>query len=148
MLSSLEVSRTALTPVRAREEKPLLILDEIHKYPRWRNLLKGFYDTYAEAADTLVTGSARLSVFNVGGDSLMGRYFSYRMHPLSVAELDDPRFDAPNEWPVESRHRWSAGFSVPAARHLERPIHGPVYLPAERGACPISAYAVCVLAPQ
>ena len=73
-----------------REEKPLLILDELHKYPRWRALLKGFFDTYADAADTLVTGSARLSVFNTGGESLMGRYFSYRMHPLSLAELTRP----------------------------------------------------------
>ena len=73
-----------------REEKPLLILDEVHKYPRWRDLLKGFYDTYADDADTLVTGSAKLSVRNVGGDSLTGRYFSYRMHPFSVAELAEP----------------------------------------------------------
>ncbi len=76
------------------EEKPLLILDEVHKYPRWRDLLKGFYDTYADDADTLVTGSARLSVFNVGGDSLTGRYFSYRMHPLSVAEIAAPKITA------------------------------------------------------
>ena len=76
------------------EEKPLLILDEVHKYPRWRDLLKGFYDTYADEADALVTGSARLGVFNVGGDSLTGRYFSYRMHPLSVAELIAPEIGA------------------------------------------------------
>ncbi len=75
-------------------DKPLLILDEVHKYPRWRDLLKGFYDTYAGDADTLVTGSARLSVFNVGGDSLTGRYFGYRMHPFSVAELAAPNVTA------------------------------------------------------
>lgn len=37
----------------------------------------------------LVTGSASLDVFKKGGDSLMGRYFNYRLHPLSVAELID-----------------------------------------------------------
>ncbi len=83
-----------------REDKPLLILDEIHKYPSWRNLLKGFFDTWADAVDVLVTGSARLSVFHSGGDSLMGRYFSYRMHPLSVAELVEPGATcAPSERP-------------------------------------------------
>jgi len=70
--------------------RPLLVLDEIHKYPGWRTLLKGFFDTYGTEADILVTGSAHLSVFNFGGDSLMGRYFGYRMHPLSVAELALP----------------------------------------------------------
>jgi predicted AAA+ superfamily ATPase len=78
-----------------REQKPLLILDEIHKYPGWRSLLKGFFDTYPGAADVLVTGSARLSAFHAGGDSLMGRYFSYRMHPLSVAELARPELGPP-----------------------------------------------------
>lgn len=80
----------ALGLERLRESKPLLILGEIHKYPRWRTLLKGFFDTHGETADVLVTGSARLGVFHRGGDSLMGRYFSYRMHPLSVAELLEP----------------------------------------------------------
>lgn len=28
-----------------RDDRPVLILDEIHKYPGWRNLLKGFFDT-------------------------------------------------------------------------------------------------------
>lgn len=70
-----------------RDEAPLLVLDELHKYPSWRTLLKGFFDTYGDRCDILATGSARLSVFNVGGDSLMGRYFEYRMHPLSVGEL-------------------------------------------------------------
>lgn len=82
------------------DDRPLLILDEIHKYPRWRSLLKGFFDTYHDACDVLVTGSARLSAFHTSGDSLMGRYFSYRMHPLSVAELVRPELaKAPGERP-------------------------------------------------
>lgn len=74
---------------RLREEPPLLILDEVHKYRRWKNFLKGFFDGYSDAAFVLVTGSARLDVFQAGGDSLMGRYFPYRHHPFSVAELLD-----------------------------------------------------------
>ncbi|MFV2068389.1 MAG: ATP-binding protein [Pirellulales bacterium] len=75
---------------RLRENAPLLILDEIHRYGRWKGFLKGLFDSYPENIKILVTGSARLDVFKAGGDSLMGRYFPYRMHPLSVAELTDP----------------------------------------------------------
>lgn len=66
--------------------KPIVAFDEIHKRPDWKNFLKGFFDTYGRQLHILVTGSARLDVYKHGGDSLMGRYFSYRMHPLSVAE--------------------------------------------------------------
>ena len=65
----------------------ILTLDELHKYHRWKSFLKGFFDTYEDRLRIMVTGSARLEVYRRGGDSLMGRYFSFRMHPLSVAEL-------------------------------------------------------------
>ncbi|MFT3742186.1 MAG: ATP-binding protein [Gammaproteobacteria bacterium] len=68
-------------------EKPILIFDEIHKLKRWRNYLKGFYDKHAELMHFIVTGSSKLDVYRRAGDSLMGRYFPYRVHPLSVAEL-------------------------------------------------------------
>jgi len=66
----------------------IIIFDELHKYPNWKNFLKGFYDTYARNMfRVVVTGSARLDIYRKGADSLMGRYFMYHMHPLSVAEL-------------------------------------------------------------
>ena len=65
---------------------PLVIIDEIHKFSEWKNYLKGLYDKYNGQIDLLVTGSARLNVFRKGGDSLMGRYLLYRVHPISVAE--------------------------------------------------------------
>jgi len=34
----------------------------------------------------IITGCSRIDIFRRGGDSLMGRYFLYRMHPWSVAE--------------------------------------------------------------
>lgn len=70
---------------------PLLILDELHKSPDWKNYLKGLYDTYQGQMDILVTGSARLNIFKKGGDSLMGRYFLYRAHPLSIGEIFNKR---------------------------------------------------------
>jgi hypothetical protein len=68
-------------------EKPLLILDEIHKYGKWKQFLKGFFDAWERRVRIVVTGSARLNIYKRGGDSLMGRYFYYRIHPLSVAEI-------------------------------------------------------------
>jgi len=68
-------------------KKRIVAFDEIHRYARWKTFLKGFFDVYGGTAGIVVTGSSRLDVFKRGGDSLMGRYFLYRMHPLSVAEL-------------------------------------------------------------
>ena len=72
-------------------EKILLVFDELHKYREWRNFLKGFYDTYKSFVSIIVTGSAKLDIFRYGGDSLMGRYFLYRVHPVSVREYVDTR---------------------------------------------------------
>jgi predicted AAA+ superfamily ATPase len=66
---------------------PLLILDEIHKYRQWRNLVKGFFDKNRSSVSFLITGSARLDHYRKGGDSLQGRYHYYRLHPLSLCEL-------------------------------------------------------------
>lgn len=68
-------------------DRPAIILDEIHKYKQWKNYLKGFFDSYKGKLNILVTGSSRLNVFRRGGDSLMGRYFLYRIHPFSIGEL-------------------------------------------------------------
>ena len=61
--------------------------DEIHKYRTWRNYLKGLYDAAGGRKRILVTGSARLDFYRFGGDSLQGRYFYFRLHPLSLAEV-------------------------------------------------------------
>lgn len=64
----------------------LLIFDEIHKMEGWKNYLKGVYDTKPSHQKILVTGSARLEIFNQVGDSLAGRFFLHRLMPLSPAE--------------------------------------------------------------
>lgn len=63
------------------------IFDEIHKYAKWRNLLKGFYDASQKERSFIVTGSARLDYYRKGGDSLQGRYRYFRLHPYSFNEL-------------------------------------------------------------
>lgn len=69
-------------------DEDLVIFDEIHKYKGWRNLVKGFYDTNKSSRRFLVTGSARLDYYRRGGDSLQGRYHYYRLHPLSLYEIN------------------------------------------------------------
>ncbi len=69
------------------EQKPIVVFDEIHKYKYWRTFLKGLIDEHKGKIDVLVTGSAKLNIYRRGADSLMGRYFNYRVHPLSVAEI-------------------------------------------------------------
>ena len=100
--------RLSSTPIR-------VVFDELHKYKRWKSFLKGFFDTYENRFRIMVTGSSRLDVYRKGGDSLMGRYFLYRMHPLSVAELCqqtvslDP-FPAPIQLPdADWRALWEFG---------------------------------------
>ncbi|MCC6161858.1 MAG: ATP-binding protein [Acidobacteria bacterium] len=68
-------------------DEPLVVLDEIHKYARWRNLVKGLYDTEKSVRQFIVTGSARLDHYRKGGDSLAGRYRYFRLHPFSVNEI-------------------------------------------------------------
>ncbi len=68
-------------------DEPLVLFDEIHKYARWRNLLKGIYDTEKSFRKIVVTGSARLDYYRKGGDSLANRYRYFRLHPFSLPEL-------------------------------------------------------------
>lgn len=67
--------------------KPLVIFDELHKMRAWKAWLKGIYDTEGARPRLLVTGSARLDTHRRAGDSLAGRYFRHRLHPLDLAEV-------------------------------------------------------------
>lgn len=70
-----------------RNSGKVLVFDEIHRYQKWKTFLKGFFDIYEKSVRIFATGSAKMDVYKRGGDSMMGRYFPYRIHPLSVAEL-------------------------------------------------------------
>ena len=83
--------RTAILNGVSPAGQNLVIFDEIHKYRKWKNYLKGEYDKYKDSFSIIVTGSARLDVYKKGGDSLLGRYRPYRLHPLSVNELKGRR---------------------------------------------------------
>ena len=69
------------------DEETYIALDEIHKFSRWKNFLKGTYDTQKIKHRFIVTGSAKLDIYKKGQDSMLGRFFSWRVHPLCLAEL-------------------------------------------------------------
>ena len=108
---------------RPRGRMPIVALDEIHKFQRWKAFLKGFFDSHGSQCRILATGSARMDIFKKGGDSLLGRYFLYRQHPFSVGEILRP--DPPTEPIRESKPideaAWEAlwhfgGFPEPMVR--------------------------------
>lgn len=93
----------------------LLVLDEIHKYARWRNLVKGIYDTEKSRRRIVVTGSARLDYYRKGGDSLANRYRYFRLHPFSLRELNP----SPTKSDLETLLRFG-GFPEPLFQQDER----------------------------
>lgn len=97
---------------RLTETVATLLFDELHKYPRWKPFLKGFFDTYADRVRIIVTGSSRMNVYRRGGDSLMGRYFPYRMHPFSVAETVSQDLPDPTRFVRRPRRISAADFDA------------------------------------
>ena len=72
---------------RKTNDRPLIILDEIHKYKEWKNYLKGIYDGYADEFRFLVTGSGRLDLSRKRGDALVGRYLHFHLFPFTAGEM-------------------------------------------------------------
>ena len=68
-------------------EKKYIIFDELHKKKDWKLYLKGIYDTEGLSPGIIVTGSSRLDTYKKMGDSLAGRFFHFRLHPLDVKEI-------------------------------------------------------------
>ncbi len=92
-------SPSQIIPISAKI--PLVVLDEIHKAKLWKRTLKGIYDTLNKPADIMVTGSARLNVYKKGSDSLLGRYFHFRLHPFSLREMTNIKEARPEHF-IES----------------------------------------------
>jgi len=77
--------------------KKLIIFDELHKMKNWKSWIKGIYDTEGIPPSMIVTGSAKLDTYRKVGDSLAGRFFQFRLHPLDLKEInqftDDPNLE-------------------------------------------------------
>lgn len=86
-----ELSRKIILKNDWPKDQSLIVLDEIYKRKGWQTLVKGIWDVWKNTQKFLITGSARLDVFRKGGDSLMGRYHYYRLHPFSLPEFGNTR---------------------------------------------------------
>ena len=75
-------------------DRDSFVFDEIHKYTRWKSLVKGYFDRFSDEKKFIITGSSKLDIFQKGGDSLQGRYHYYRLHPFSLPELDSKYSDS------------------------------------------------------
>ncbi len=83
---------------RMQMEKPYVVLDEIHKVTRWKNILKGIYDEYQHIIKIIITGSARLDLLRRSGDSLVGRYTMAHLFPFSIREWAGGINKMPSSW--------------------------------------------------
>lgn len=82
-----DLARKIINNQSWNKEEALIIFDEVHKRKGWQNLIKGAWDTWKDTQRYLITGSAQLDLFRKGGDSMMGRYHYYRIHPFTLNEL-------------------------------------------------------------
>jgi uncharacterized protein len=74
--------------MKSTESKlPIVVFDNLSHYPEWKNLLKGYYDALYDQCRLIIIANEKVGIYRSGQDSMMGRYFSYQMHPLSVSEL-------------------------------------------------------------
>lgn len=110
--------RAALPPGRA--PRPRIVLDEIHKYPRWKRFLKGFFDEHGGDLEILVTGSGRLDVYQRGGDSLLGRYHLHHLHPFTVGERLGLPVPTPDRFVSDVVHDPPPSDAAKALEELER----------------------------
>ncbi|MBF0361032.1 MAG: ATP-binding protein [Oligoflexia bacterium] len=78
--------RTIIRNISWDKDHDLVVLDELHKMPKWKNYLKGIIDEYCNRPRLLITGSARLDIFRKSGDALTGRQYLYHLHPIDVTE--------------------------------------------------------------
>jgi uncharacterized protein len=92
-----EPSQLLVPTVTRKSARPMYIFDGIHKAKGWKNTIKGLYDLHHEQCDLFVTGSARLNVYRRGGDSLLGRYLHFRLHPFSLGEMLGKKKQAPDD---------------------------------------------------
>ena len=83
----LSEDRLAIQQKSWDRSKQLVIFDELHKMKQWKRWLKGIFDTEGVSPQILVTGSAKLDIHKKVGDSLAGRYFQHRLHPLDLKEI-------------------------------------------------------------
>ena len=82
-----EKERSILEKQSWDRKKKYIIFDELHKKHKWKSWLKGIFDSEGMRPGLLVTGSAKLDIYKQAGDSMAGRFFSFRLYPFTLKEL-------------------------------------------------------------
>jgi len=121
------------------KRKPWVSFDEIHKMPRWKDILKSYFDEYEPHVRFIVTGSARLDWFRRSGDSLAGRYFLFHLLPLTLSELTNTKnkvipFKADAEKFIQTRMDESR--KAPFSTMEDLLMYGGFPEPFQKGAMP------------
>ena len=98
--------------------KALLILGELHKMSGWKVWLKGIFDVEGMPPAIIVTGSAKLDAFRKTGDSLAGRHFEFRLHPIDFKEAS--RFSDLAQEEILNRLLNVGGFPEPFLNGTQR----------------------------
>lgn len=70
-----------------RDEKYLLLLDEVQKLSGWEDKLKSFYDAFGKNVKIVISGSESLFIKNKSRETLAGRIFEFKVKPLSFREF-------------------------------------------------------------
>lgn len=106
---------------------PIVVFDDLSLYREWKNLLKGYYDVLSNQCRFIIIANEKVNIYRSGQDSMMGRYFSYQIHPLTVSELCQ-RSDFSNDYslPKEiAEGNWNTllkygGFPEPFLKSTQR----------------------------
>jgi len=125
--------RRRILDYRFQANSKLIIFDELHKYPLWRQYLKGLYDTHKARFKIIVTGSARLDIYRRAGESLLGRYHAYRLHPFSLPKCHTRR-NQHVRWPRSHHVSGHVPFGVDIISRSRTKLHrncgrGRIYCP-------------------
>ena len=109
-------------PIGNNAPRYWVVFDEFHKHPKWKELLKGYYDEFGHFVRFIVCGGARLDTYRKSGESLLGRYFLFRMFPLGPRDLTEgDRFSISNVWNPSSK------LEIPEASGEFREAVGELY---------------------
>jgi predicted AAA+ superfamily ATPase len=90
-------------PYFYRSENKIVVFDESHRRKDWKKILKGYYDSPSRQENFIITGSGRFDQYQRGGDSLQGRYDSYKLWPFSYDEISKgeahlAQLSKPRDW--------------------------------------------------
>lgn len=101
--------------LKKKNQDVWIALDEIHKRTKWKDILKGYYDQFHKNFRFAISGSARLDLFRMTGDSLIGRYFLFHLFPFSLSEIGCRAFEDLTLWHgIVRDEKWSDLFDIVA----------------------------------